>query len=145
MIAAIDPTVVLLSLAGAAIGALGAFWAAARQFSGKIETSSASDLWEESRSIREELRERVKDLHLEVGKLEGRVAQLEGRNATLVDTIQQQREEIAELKVKLHAAETQATVSEDQVKDLTLRLADCRAHVDQIEREASGNPRRTKD
>lgn len=54
---AIATTVVPLGVA--VIGALGAFWAARSRLSGKIKSSEASSLWEESSAMRESYRSRA--------------------------------------------------------------------------------------
>jgi hypothetical protein len=100
VLAAIDPAYVAVVVAVA--GPLAAYLVAVRRFSGKIESSDASQLWEESRSIREwsvrelgELRERVavletdkstlahenRTLTLELAACRERVAVLEAQNA----------------------------------------------------------------
>jgi hypothetical protein len=53
---------------------------AARQFSGKIATSDATDLWEESRSIRDWSQKRINELNDLVVHLERRVAEVEVKN-----------------------------------------------------------------
>lgn len=52
----------LVGLVGITATYLGATYAARRANSGKVANSDASDLWEESRAIRQELRDRVVDL-----------------------------------------------------------------------------------
>jgi peptidoglycan hydrolase CwlO-like protein len=60
-----------------------AYLVAARQFSGKIETSNAADLWNESKSIRKWAMERVQYLENRVKGLEQRVQELELENGSL--------------------------------------------------------------
>lgn len=61
----------------AMIAAGGSYLVALRRLSGKIATSEAAELWQESKAIREDYRERL-------ASLEARVAQLEQQNNELV-------------------------------------------------------------
>lgn len=74
----------LLAIAAIILAPLGAYLVAARQFSGKIKTSDASDLWEESRSIRNWSQGRINELTELVDKLEKRIKTVEETNDTLV-------------------------------------------------------------
>jgi hypothetical protein len=66
-IAAIDPIfgVILVAL----ISPLGAYLVAAHKMSGKIATTEAAQLWEESRSIREWSAARIDKCDEEIGRL----------------------------------------------------------------------------
>lgn len=77
-------TTVLLAIAAIIVAPLGAYLVAARQFSGKIETSDASELWEESRSIRDWSQLRMKELNETCARLENRVRDLEEGNDSLL-------------------------------------------------------------
>lgn len=134
VIAAVDPA--LAAFGGAAIAAVGAYAAAARRLSGRIETSAASDLWAEVKSQREWSAMRITELTAEVAHLEQRIDQIEARNTNLVDTIAEQRGEIADLKVKLRSAKSQASVSKEEVDELTRRLTTERRKVSELEQRA---------
>lgn len=67
------------AVAAALIGALASYIVAARRFSGKIETTEAKDLWEESRAIRKWSQERIETLNELVLRLERRNKELEDR------------------------------------------------------------------
>lgn len=78
---------------------------AARRLSGRIRDSEASELWAESRSIREWSTDRVKELNQHVDELEERVREFETANSELVKenrvhgrTIYELRNQITELK-----------------------------------------------
>jgi hypothetical protein len=73
----------ILAVVAAISAPIGAYFVAARQFSGKIETSDAAELWEESRSIREWSAKRMGELNELVGSLEVRVRDLEIHNGNL--------------------------------------------------------------
>ena len=66
-IAAVDPFFGVILAAG--IGAIGAYLAAAHRMSGKIASTEAHDLWEESRSIREWATARVDKCDEEIVRL----------------------------------------------------------------------------
>jgi hypothetical protein len=78
---AVDPG--LLAVFAAILGPAGAYLVAVRQLSGKIKNSEASELWEESRSIREWSTARVKELNEHIRELEARVDELEAENRQL--------------------------------------------------------------
>lgn len=69
----------------ALIGPVGAYLVAVRQLSGKIKNSDATELWAESRSIREWSAARIKELNEHIDELEERVAELEKTNRELTD------------------------------------------------------------
>jgi len=75
----------LIALVIACIGPVGAYLVAVRQLSGKIKNSDASELWEESRSIREWATARNKELNEHIDQLEARVAELERSNRELME------------------------------------------------------------
>jgi len=81
-IAAIDP--VFGVIVAASVGAIGAYLAAAHRMSGKIGSTEAHDLWEESRSIRDwataridKCDEEIVQLRTELEAARERIRQLE--------------------------------------------------------------------
>lgn len=80
-----DPAVLVIPIIVAIAAPVGAYLLAARKMSGKIGTSDASELWEESRSIRDDYRNRLLTAAERAVSLEMRVAALEGTNAELVN------------------------------------------------------------
>lgn len=86
VIGAIDPAFIALLIA--LVGPAGAYLVAVRQLSGKIKNSDASELWEESRSIREWSTARNKELSDHIEKLETRVDELEEENRKLKAQLQ---------------------------------------------------------
>lgn len=82
-VAATVETPTLLAIIAGIFGPLGAYLVAARQFSGKIETTEARELWEESRSIRDWSQQRIEVLHETVERLERRLRELEDENSDL--------------------------------------------------------------
>jgi peptidoglycan hydrolase CwlO-like protein len=98
---------------------------AARRMSGKIATSSAADLWEESQSIRNDYREqlasafgRVRDLETRMAKLEGQNNDLRHENFTLTAKVAGLEALIAKLQETI--TEQQSTIVE--LKDTILKL-----------------------
>lgn len=78
--AAMSPVVpAVFALIAAVFAPLGAYLIAKRQFSGRIETSDAKELWAESRAIREWSQQRIDTLNDVVARLEERERLLEGR------------------------------------------------------------------
>jgi chromosome segregation ATPase len=76
-------TNILVPVLVALIGALGAYIAAVRKLSGSVSTSTAEDLWEESRSIRQDYQQRIMELNRVVDACRTRLEAVEERNATL--------------------------------------------------------------
>jgi hypothetical protein len=74
----------LLAFIGVVAGALGAYLAAARRLSGKVRTSDAAQLWEESRAIRTELENRNRYLVKRLDALETKYDELRQENAKLL-------------------------------------------------------------
>lgn len=75
---------ILVPLAVALVAPVGAYVLAARRMSGKIATSDAARLWDESRDIRDDYRQRLLSAAERHVALEQRVATLEGKNNELV-------------------------------------------------------------
>lgn len=91
----------ILAILTAAISGLVAYQIAKRQHSGRIETSAAADLWAESRSIREILKQQVSELtkdleqsHVERLKFKTELEQLK---LSLVEAQGQNRQLAAQL------------------------------------------------
>lgn len=59
----------LVAVIGAFVLPLVTYLVAARRFSGRIESSEAADLWEESRSIRDWSQAHIKELREEIDTL----------------------------------------------------------------------------
>lgn len=121
---------IVIAAIPAIAAAVGAYLVAARQFSGKIETSDASALWAESRSIRDWSTERIGVLNENVARLEKRVGALEGSNEQLAaenrkliteitglnETIQELRDEIVVLVKELRTSKKRVAKLEEEVE-----------------------------
>jgi len=103
-IAAIDPVIGVII--AASVGAVGAYLAAAHKMSGKIATTEAAQLWEESRSIRDwsaaridkcdeeilRLTEELNATREELSKTRHRVSDLEKEKRRLERVIREREE-----------------------------------------------------
>lgn len=83
VIGAVDPglAAVLIAL----IAPLATYLVAVRQLSGRIKNSDASELWEESRAMRDWSAARMKELGDHCDRLEHRVEELETANRALTE------------------------------------------------------------
>lgn len=114
---------VVIVLAVAVFGPLLTYIIAARRLSGKIKNSEASDLWAESRAIREWSSGQVKELTTQLDALEERFRILEEKHGELATENKRLREE------KEH---------------LERLLAEERAFNDRLRWEAEHSPRRRR-
>lgn len=73
---------VIIPLAVALIAAIGAYFSAIRKLSGTIGTSTAEDLWTESRQMRRDLNTLVRQLTDQLTNAQKRIDELETENAT---------------------------------------------------------------
>lgn len=112
----------------AVFAALASYLAAARKLSGKINTSDATELWNESRSIREWSSERIGVLTSQVSELEHRIEVVEGYNLALVGEKQRLLVRIEELMAELQA-------SKNTVGILTRQLNQADDHVEKLEQD----------
>ena len=100
-----DNLAVIVPFFVAIVAPVGAYLLAARKMSGKVATSDASDLWAESRSIRDDYRSRIL-------WLEERVVVLEEGNATLVKEALGCQSKILALETLV--AQLRATIAEQK-------------------------------
>jgi septal ring factor EnvC (AmiA/AmiB activator) len=112
---------VVVAFVAALAAPVGAYVVASRRMSGKIQTSDATDLWNEARSIREDYASRLQKSNDRTLELETRVAHLEGDNHDLVKenmrltnkleqmqrTIDELRETITAMQVTIDAQRTE--------------------------------------
>jgi peptidoglycan hydrolase CwlO-like protein len=119
----IDPVVGII--VAAAIASLGTYLVAARRLSGKVGSSEAAELWEESRSIRKWGGERIAELNRVVEKLETRVGFVETQNndlakenSNLVQQIRDLSSTITELRAEIVALTLELKKSHERVAEL---------------------------
>lgn len=110
----------LLAVAAIIFVPLANYISTARKMSGRINTSDAADLWEESRAIREDYRDRLGQATERTMALERRVAELERANDELAheNLLLQHRVDLLErenetLKETVEALERQIGKSAD--------------------------------
>ena len=95
VLATVDP--VFAAVAAALIAPIGAYLVAARQMSGKIGSSQATDLWKESSAIRDwataridKCDEEILRLNVELATARGRIDELERDNRKLTRQLAEQ-------------------------------------------------------
>lgn len=123
------PTVI--AAIAAIFGPIIAFLAAARRFSGKIETSDAKELWAEAGAIRTWSMQRIEMQNQRIEQLENRVNLLETNNQdllvenrSLLGELGKLKQTIVKLRKEIAACKTQLTKS--------------RARIIQLEQETPG-------
>lgn len=82
----------------ALITSLGAYLLTARKMSGRITTSSATELWAEAGAIREDYRDQLEKANARVAGLEARVAACEDLKDELTQKIAGLEGQIVDLK-----------------------------------------------
>lgn len=82
----------------AILGPIGAYVVAARKMSGKIATTEAAQLWEESRAIREWSAKRMEACDAECSNLRNALTEALGRIKTLEDQLENAHEHILDLE-----------------------------------------------
>jgi predicted RNase H-like nuclease (RuvC/YqgF family) len=78
----IEPALIV-ALIAAVVGPVGTYIIAGRRLSGRIDTTEAASLWEESRAMRTDYRDRLAEAEKRMAKLEARIADEERANTTL--------------------------------------------------------------
>jgi chromosome segregation ATPase len=128
----------LIAIAAIVIAPLIGYLTATRKLSGKITTSDASDLWMESRSIRQDYRTENERLRIQVGVLEAHVEKLETdsresiiSHAVLVHEIGGLRTEITTLRSE------NAELLAKNLK-LTAKIVELEAQILKLEGAVSG-------
>lgn len=105
-------TVVAIIAAVLALGGpIAAYLVAAKQLSGRIKDSDATELWAESRSIREWSAGRIKELTDQISRLELRLDEIEGMNRALAAEnahlkllLEKEQETVARLRLETNQA-----------------------------------------
>lgn len=100
---------ILIPLAIALIGFAGTYIATTRKLSGKVSTSTAAELWDESKNIRDDYRSRITELNDILGRCEARIEALEKRNeqlylenGRLARMLEEHEQTISELRQQVH-------------------------------------------
>jgi len=121
----LDPTLIV-PIAVALAGAVGAYFAAVRRLSGSVSTSTAADLWAESSSIRADYQRRITELNTIVKRMQDRIDALEAKNdelhrenGALKRTLQAQEDTIKHLHATIDRLESDNT--EQRQENIRLR------------------------
>jgi len=92
----------IIAISAAIIGPLLTYLSSARRLSGRITTSEAASLWQESSSIREDYRTQIKALNRIIARCESRITELEKinkelnrENNNLINVVDKLRREIS--------------------------------------------------
>jgi chromosome segregation ATPase len=100
---------IVVAIMAAVIGPVLAYYGTVRKLSGSIATSTAEDLWEESRSIRQDYQQRIRELNAVVARCTERIDELDARNTELSkengrlkDRLEEHESTIAELRTEIH-------------------------------------------
>lgn len=102
----------IAALIVACIAPLLTYLAAARRLSGRIKDSEASDLWAESKAIRDWSTQRVRELHDEIEHLENRVNALDQKNFKLGEENRRLTREVYNLRSRIqHLQDEKASVA----------------------------------
>lgn len=121
------PFTVILALLVALAAPLCAYLVAVRQFSGKIESSDAKELWAESRSIRDWSQLRITELTKFIDRLEDRVEVLELSN----DKLLVENKKLIDRNFKLLEINLELN---KQINILKVELQTCMQNVDKLEK-----------
>lgn len=95
--------VVIVAVGGAAITAVTTYLINRRTSSGRIDTTEAATLWEEARSVRQELRAEVVQLRSDIKDSQEKVDRLEDQHLQCLQESNELRTQVADLtqQVKL--------------------------------------------
>lgn len=97
-----SPLVLALGAFGAAlVGAVSAWLVGRQQRSGRVDTSEASDLWAESKAIREDYRQQIADLRTELARMETRLADANTALATANTRLADANTRVEELRTEV--------------------------------------------
>lgn len=88
----------IFAVLAAALGALGAYLAAARKLSGKINTSEASSLWQEASNLRNEYKEDIRRLEKRLDDVTEANDHLRSKNAELEREVRAHERTISDLR-----------------------------------------------
>lgn len=123
MLAAIDPLVGIGGLVVALGGPLVTYLIAARRLSGKIGSSDATELWQESRSIRDWSKAQIEMLTARIAAVEQQNATLASANADLVGQIRDLSQLLGAARKEIVDLTSALRVANDRIAGLVAELA----------------------
>lgn len=127
---AVIETPVLFGALTALFAPLVAYIIAVRQFSGKIESSDAKELWAESRAIRDWSQVRIAELNETVLRLDHRVETLELHNRKLFN-------EKLELQSESNKRDNLVEDLKQKIDELTAKLEQAYKRIAELEKESN--------
>lgn len=123
MLAAIDPLVGIGGVLVALVGPLATYLIAARKLSGKIDSSDATELWQESRSIRDWSKAQIEMLTARIAAVEQQNATLASANADLVGQIRDLSQLLGAARKEIVDLTSALRVANDRIAGLVAELA----------------------
>lgn len=120
----------LFGLAGTLAGALAIYLTAIRKLSGRISTSEATDLWKESKAMRDDYREQLTAAEARTAALEARIVKLEARNSGLVQENVELREKVRGDQLVIAGLERRVDEQDATIAALHKRVADMQTELE---------------
>lgn len=117
-----DPAVI--AIVGSLAAALVTWLVAQRRFSGKIDSSEATDLWQEAKDLRKWSQERIDAQDAKIARLEERIDGLFRENRSLTDQI---------VVLKKTTLDQERTIT-----GLMSQLAQANTQIDELRRNVNG-------
>lgn len=119
----------LIGLAGTLAGALAIYLTAIRKLSGRISTSEATSLWEESKAMRDDYRAQLEAAERRTAALEARVERLEDENSGLVLENRELREKVRGDQIVIAGLKLRVDEQDETIAGLHRRVADMQAEL----------------
>lgn len=123
VLAAIDPLVGIFGAIVALGGPLVTYLVAARKLSGRIGSSDATELWQESRSIRDWSKAQIEMLTARIAAVEEQNATLASANADLVGQIRDLSELLGAARKEIVDLTGELRTANQRIRELSAELA----------------------
>lgn len=122
----------LIPALGAIIVALISVLVTNRRLSGKVATSDASSLWEESAAMRKEYRDQINDDRIRIASLEQRISEAERINNALTRENNRLSAQNATYEITIKSLRDRVELLEHENKDLRKKIKEL------VQREQKG-------
>lgn len=116
------------------LGPILTYIVAARKLQGSVKNSEATDLWAESRAIREWSAERITQLGGTVAGLETRLAGVEAQNRTLSLENDRLLKQVSELQQTLHLLRSELLMARSSIENLNHELTRAESNAEEFKR-----------